>query len=442
MTDFMGITIVQKSDLKRKAVKAKKALILAGGAVTGGSFKAGGIKALADYMPAYKITNFDIFVGISSGSIIAAPLSAGIPPRSILRSLDGTSSHFTALHSLHFYQLNFEELLSRPLSFALKLGLTLPGKVLKAVSSSGAWLLPFVNGLNDFLKKPNIASYEQMLSPLKQSVGGFDFPALTSLLPSGIFDNSTLERYLRFNIERNHLTNDFKDAYKKTKKQLYICAMTVDGAKRVVFGHDEKSDVSISQAVMASTAMPGFYKPARIDGIDYVDGGVQETANIDVAVKKGAELIVCYNPFRPYQPEGFVENFSKAKRQKQLSDNGIMAVLNQIFRAFFYARLHGALEQFKVDPEFNGDIILIEPKSDDADFFMLNPLSMENRVKAAQLGFESVHDSITENYDDMKQVLAKYGIKMDRKQVDREYKTMMRKNVSEQKVQELLEERG
>ena len=76
--------------------------------------------------------------------------------------------------------------------------------------------------------------------------------------------------------------------------------MNLDTAERAVFGHDEDATVTISEAVQASTALPGFYNPARIRGVDYVDGGVRRTANIDVAIEHGADLIICYNPFRPF----------------------------------------------------------------------------------------------------------------------------------------------
>ena len=57
---------------------------------------------------------------------------------------------------------------------------------------------------------------------------------------------------------------------------------------------------ALVQAVQASTALPGFYRPARIAGGDYVDGGIRRTANIEVAIEQGADLIICYNPFRPF----------------------------------------------------------------------------------------------------------------------------------------------
>lgn len=400
----MGITIVQKSDLKKVKKDAPKALILAGGAVTGGSFKAGGIKALNDYFTNFKVTDFDIFVGISSGSLIAAPLLGGISPESILRSLDGTSRHFSPLTGWHYYRPNFLEWIARPFEFFVK-----------AIASPLEFLLK----------------------------GRMDFPSLLSILPSGVFDNGPIEEYLRANIEKNNLTNDFKTAQRLTGKRLYICAMELDSAKRVIFGPDEKSDVTISEAVQASTAMPGFYKPAKLQGIDYVDGGVQETANIDIAVEKGAELIVCYNPFRPYDPtkikEDLNEKIKEAKGRGNMAQSGVIEVLNQIFRAVFHSRLHVALDHFRDDPSFKGDIILIEPRADDSAFFRLNPLIFSNRIEAARLGFESVRNSIEARFDEVSKIFAAYGIEMNRQGVEDEFKKMSRPGVSELELVALLE---
>ena len=127
-----------------------------------------------------------------------------------------------------------------------------------------------------------------------------EVPALTNHMPSGFFDNASLERWLRRSLERMRLPNDFRAFQRKRPSRLYITACDLDTAERVIFGADENCEVTISQAVQASSALPIFYKPARINGVDYVDGGVRHTANIDVAIEKGADLIICYNPFRPF----------------------------------------------------------------------------------------------------------------------------------------------
>jgi predicted acylesterase/phospholipase RssA len=144
-----------------------------------------------------------------------------------------------------------------------------------------------------FLKDPTYTNFETMSKEVAKFVTPRRrAPSLFYGLPSGIFDNLQIERYLRENMSRNKLPNDFRELHKQRGKELYITAMNLDTAERVVFGHDEVSDIPVSQAVQASTALPGFYKPARIKGIDYVDGGVRHTANIDIAIDHGADLII------------------------------------------------------------------------------------------------------------------------------------------------------
>lgn len=437
----MGITIVQKSDLTERHPRAKKALILAGGALTGGPFKVGGLKALNDYLTDFSVNDFDIFVGISSGSMIAASLIGGIRPESMLKSLDGTSRHFSQLHSWHCYRPNLGEMIARPIKFFMQAASWLPEGMIRLARHSH-WRNGFIGSVWNFVSSPSLYSYEELISPIREIIRDGDLPSLVALLPSGLFDNAPLEAYIRDNIRRNKLTNDFEETFELTGKRLYISAVRLDGAKRVVFGPDEDSSLTISQAIQASTALPIFYKPARINGIDYVDGGVQETANIDTAVKKGARLIICYNPFRPYEPDQFVDGFKrKHGGGRRLAAEGIMTVINQIFRAVFYTRLHVTLDRFERSDDFTGDIILVEPRSDDAAFFALNPLSLRNRVEAAKLGFESVRNSIDDSYDDLKEVLKAYGIEMSRAGVEEEYRRISRPGASGRYVQKLLEGR-
>ena len=176
--------------------------------------------------------------------------------------------------------------------------------------------------------------------------------------------------------------------------------------------------------------------------MDYVDGGVQETADIDVAVAKGSTLIICYNPFRPYEAGEFVEGFSKSRvAGRRLAAEGWMAVMNQILRAVLHARLKVVLEGFRASQSFKGDIILIEPRADDRAFFVLNPLSLRNRIEAARMGFESVRNSIEDKYDEIKAILSAHGIGMNRQGVESEFEKLMSSDLSEIEVQTLLEGR-
>lgn len=427
----MGISIVQKSDLTKKRPNAKTALVLAGGAVTGYTFKIGGLKALNDFMVNRKVTDFDLYVGLSAGSALALAMAAGIGPEEVLKSVVGSSRMYTQLSPLHVYWPNWREYIGRPITYLYNRATYIPG-ILYDVARS----IPFIKGeLKDkflnLMSHPTYSNLEDLLEPLAKVIySSRTMPSIAEAFPSGIFDNRPLEQYVRSNIERNHLTNNFKVLKRLRKKSLYIVATVLDTAEREVFGYDEKNDVTISEAVQASTALPGFYKPFRLKGVDYVDGAVRRTANLDLAISKGAELIVCYNPFRPFNNELVLEYLREENRYvtkgKRLSQLGLFMILNQSIRTLFHTRLQYSMEHYQKSPHFHGDIILIEPKADDSLFFELNPLAFWQRAKAAKCGFNSVRESIESYFEPISKIFNAYGIEISRERVDLDYSEITR----------------
>src|SRR5947207_15986235 len=117
----MGLTIVHKSDLATRRTNPRIALVLAGGAITGGAYKLGGLKALDDFLVNRKTTDFDTYVGLSAGAFLAAPLAGGVTPPEMLRALEATSEDFTYLSPLDFYTPNLAEFARKPLEFVVDL---------------------------------------------------------------------------------------------------------------------------------------------------------------------------------------------------------------------------------------------------------------------------------------------------------------------------------
>lgn len=416
----MGITIVQKSDLSVRKKNAKIALVLAGGAVTGAAFKLGGLKALDDLLVNRKTTEFDTYVGLSAGAMLAGPLGAGVSPAEMLKSLEGKSTEFTRFGLADFYNPNIRDLVERPAQFALDLLSFLPGTISDLVAQMPDLARKIEKPLANALRNPHLGTVQEILAPIGETLAKRrNFPSPLDYLPSGFFDNSTIERYLRQNFDNAGIPNDFRDLYRLTKRELYIGAMNLDTAERVIFGHDEDTSATVSEAVQASTALPGFYKPARIKGVDYVDGGVRRTANIDVAIEHGADLVICYNPFRPFsnRVRRAEKNGGRVVEGRPLADTGLLAVVNQVFRTLLHSRLQYGLRQYQDDPNFRGDILVIEPKESDVHFFRLNALAYWQRLRAAQYGYISVTESIQQNYELIKQILESYGILMTRRQV-------------------------
>lgn len=440
----MGITIIQKSDLTRKKQKPKIALVLAGGAVSGAAFKIGGLKALNDYLVNKKLTDFDMYVGISAGAILAVPLCGGISPEEMLASLDGKSKKFTQLSPYEFYYPNWPEYATRPFKFIYGHLSFLPGILFDLIRASPKLKDEFIENSIEFLKKPSYSNYERLTKPvLKVAFTRRTIPALGELLPSGIFTNDRIEKYLRENMKRNKMPNNFRVLKRMTGKSLYVSAMDLDTAERVIFGPDEKNDVDISEAVQASSAIPGFYKPARIKGVDYIDGGVRKTANTSLAIEKGADLVICYNPFRPYNNELVLEYLREENKyiskNKHLSEWGLGTVLNQVFRTLFHSRLQAGLKNMASDSTFDKDIIVIEPAEDDSDFFTINPLFFWNRAKAAKLGFDSVRESIEKKYKEIATILSAYGLEMTRDVVAGDVSAINRANQDDSVIMEVLE---
>lgn len=441
----MGITIIQKSDLTVRKPGAKIALVLAGGAVTGGAFKAGGLKALDDFLVNRKTTDFDIYVGLSAGAFLAAPLATGVSPAEMLRSLEGSSEEFTMLRAGEFYNLNLAEFIEKPLRYVVDLATFVPGSILDFLAESPRLLEALRTPLADYVRQPSWKNLTRIFRPITRGMMSTrDFPFPLDYLPSGLFDNRSIESYLRQNTEHRGLPNDFRVLYRTRKRELYIVAMNLDTAERVVFGHDENNSATISEAVQASTALPGFYRPARLGGIDYVDGGVRRTANIDVALEHGAQLVICYNPFRPIYnrviPRPTGEPGMYTFEGVPLASRGLIAVLNQVFRTLLHSRLQYGLREFQQDPRFHGDIILLEPQEMDTQFFRMNPLAFWERRRAAEFGYLSVTQSIERQFERIRQILESYGIQLTRRETREKLTQIRRMPLEEGTPSPLLED--
>ncbi len=407
----MGITLIQKSDLNRPKKNPKVALVLCGGAISGGAFKLGGLIALNSFLANRKTTEMDMYLGISAGAFLSGPLSAGIGPEELFLSIRGESERIDQFRPTDFYYPNYRELVGK--------GLRAVRDAVNFVPRTAITTSQFVQRnrrklkslAKDLVNHPNQTNLERLLEPLiLQVLHTYELPHIFSYLPSGLFDNSRIEKFMRRNLERNGLPNTFRLMKLERNNELYICATNLDTAEGVVFGHDEDTSVTISQAVQASTALPGFFKPARLNGVDYIDAGIRKTANISTVVRKKADLIICYNPFRP-----FVDNLAE-KMQGELtniSDMGFISVLNQTFRTLLHTRLRVGLEKLKLDPSFQGDVIVIEPQETDLTYFNINPVAFWNRTEAALLGFKSVRSSLERHYPKLVRLFRAYGIETD-----------------------------
>ncbi len=408
----MGITIVQKSDLSKPKRDPKVALVLSGGAVSGGAFKLGGLRALDRFMVNRNVKDFDMFVGISAGAVIATYLANDISVEEIHRSLIDRQGPLDAVRPFEFYSLNKADILKTPFHLLGDMVSITSRKIYGFLACNNIFRKQFRAQLAACASNPNSETLERFVSYcFERKELAVNHPSLPwHYLPNGIFKTDRIERSTRKNFKKNNLSNDFRELFRRTGKELYIVAMNLDSAKRSIFGHDQINTIPVSKAMQASIAFPLFFKPVTIDGVDYIDGAVIKTTSMDFAIEKGADLVICYNPFRPFNHESFDANNPEGRKRISIAQDGIAAVINQVMRTLLHTRLMHGIKLYRENPDFKGDIILVEPTEHDDRFFDMNPFSLNSRRKASARGYESVSNSLKKNYAALQEILGAYGI--------------------------------
>jgi NTE family protein len=362
----------RKSGRRRRS---KTALVLGGGGFTGGVYEIGALRALDLLSVNRTVNQFDVYVGTSAGSFVAAMTANGITPEEMMRVVNQQVP-------TPFRDVDVGTLL-RPnlLEFAWK-AVRLP------LHSAGL--------LRSF------ASQIGQISAMDVVLG------LAEALPSGIYSGNGIERYVRQVLSDPDRADDFR----LIESELYLVATDLDTCERIVFGAEDWDDVPISSAVAASTALPMVYKPVEVKGRELVDGGIVSTTNIDIAVEAGAKFVVVVNPLVP-----FVNEFDKkiptlfGSRVRRVSDMGFPQIGYQTFKLLAYQRLHEVARQW--EQKYPGvDIVLIEPEPNDELMFQTSIMNFSSRVDIARHGFQSVTLKLAEDYEHFREVCERHGIEI------------------------------
>ena len=392
-----------KGRARRAPRRSKTALVLGGGGFTGGVYEIGALRALDLLSVNRTVNQFDVYVGTSAGSFVAALTANGITPEEMMRVVNqGVPTPFHDIDVGTVLRPNI-------LEFA-KTGLMLPYRAARLIGELG---------------------------PQWRSVSFMDVVlGLAEGLPSGIYNGSGIERYIREVLSDPDRSDDFR----AIDPELYVVATDLDTCERIVFGADGWDDVPVSRAVRASTALPMLFNPVRVNDRELIDGGIISTTNVDVAVEAGAKLVVVVNPLVPY-----VNDFSTdirtplGSRVRRVSDMGFAQIGYQTFKLLAYQRLHEMARQWENRyPGF--DIVLIEPEPDDELMFQTSIMDFTNRIGIARHGFESVTLRLAEDYETYKEVLGRHGIEISATRVQKVVKHVTREKEKTRAWRRILEQ--
>ena len=354
-------------------VKPKIGLALAGGGPLGAMYEIGVLMALDEALLGFDLNEVDIYVGVSAGSFITAGLANGITPAEIYRLfIENESVDGDVLKPEVFLKPAYREYSRRARS-------------VPALFAAGLW--------------------RYVTSPFKR--GAMDsFAGLSRAIPTGIFDNEAISRFLESAFNQPGRTNDFR----RLKHKLYSVATDLDTGQSVKFGGPGADHVPISEAVQASSALPGLFPPVEIDGHYFVDGALRKTLHASVALEDGAELVICINPLVPFDADN-ARRRGKAEMEK-LVEGGLPVVLSQAFRAIMHSRMQVGLSKY-VTQYKDADVVLFEPTSDDAEMFFTNLFSYATRKRVCEHAYQRTRLDLLKRRYELEPLFARHGIALD-----------------------------
>lgn len=308
----------------------KVGLVLGAGGVMGGAWLTGGLEALVRET-GWDPGSADYIVGTSAGSMMGSLLASEIPPWFMVAHSNGEV---------------FE-------------GLEGPdGREAAAASRSGGAIFRIER------RFPRIGpgSWSMIANGLSRPTARTPTAVLCGLLPEGVISTEPLKDTIR-----RAVPGAWPD-----HPNLWVIASDYATGRRVPFGRPDAPNAEIGDAVAASCAIPGFYRPVTIGGKRYVDGGVWSTSNLDILAGASLDLVICLNPTSSLHPP---QAWNPAHR------------VAGVFRRTS-GRVLGS--EAKLLRAAGKEVVLVQPTDEDHAVMGANLMATRNRNGVIQKAIETV----------------------------------------------------
>ncbi len=242
----------------------KLALCASGGGITGLYFELGVLKCLEDCCSPGALNAFDLYFGISAGSVAVGMLANGYAVGEFMAAISGEPGGRIPQVDLNLLDTSHLDVR----------GLTAPLRQLFTIAGHGAAEL--LRGRLPFSLESLVFEYGDLIHPP--------------------FCTDGFEDLIRRSFSRPGCTNDFREL----PRRLFVGATDQDLKEHVLFGEAPHERVPISRAIQASMSLNPVFSSTEIDGRYYEDGAVTRTSNFGDAIRKGANLIFALDPLVPY----------------------------------------------------------------------------------------------------------------------------------------------
>jgi NTE family protein len=309
-------------------------LVLGAGGVLGGAWLTGGLHAIASETE-WDPSSAEYIVGTSAGAMIGVLVAAGVPPWFMVAHSRGAV--FDGLHGPD----------GRPAAGADRAA----GAVFK---------------LHRGLPQLGPGSLRMAATALANPLRHTPLQMLAGWLPAGLISTDSLAETVRRAVRGRWVEHP----------SYWAVACDYGSGRRTPFGRIDMPHVDVAEAVAASCAIPGFYRPVRINGRRYVDGGVCSASNLDLVAGRGLDLVICMNPLSGRggpvlrDPLGWLPALSRVANRRRLEH-----------------------EERKVR-RFGTRVAIIEPTTEDHAAMGLNWMSAEGRRRVIETAERTVAEQL------------------------------------------------
>ncbi|HPF73014.1 MAG: patatin-like phospholipase family protein [Rhodanobacteraceae bacterium] len=359
-------------------------LAVAGGGPIGGMYELGALRALERAIVGLRLSDLDVYVGVSSGAFLAAGLANRMSASDMCRVFLAAGDRP-------------EEVRFRPEAF-------LRPAFAEYVRRAAGLPHVLLNWWLELFKHPSDVRISELVGRLGE------------LVPTGLFDNEAIEEFLRESFSQRGRSNDFRELGRK----LFVVAVELDSGDTVRFGSEGWDDVPISQAIQASSALPGLYTPVEIRGRHFVDGALRRTMHASVALDQGIDLLIGINPLVPFDAKGD----RVGEMPERLARGGLPAVLSQTVRAMLQSRVEVGLAKY-AQRYPDTDQLVVEPNADDAEMFFTNVFSYSSRQRVSEHAYAVTLADLGQRREQLAPLLARHGLRLDEQVLDHPEPCMM-----------------
>ena len=246
----------------------RRGLVLGGGGVLGAAWMVGALQALQDEI-GVDARDFDAYVGTSAGSILTALLGAGVSVADLVNHQRGDQFESGRLAGFHF-------------DYAEAAGGDRPTR-----------------------SRPGLGSRELLIHNARQLHQLPPTAVLSAFLPEGRGNLDAVGALISHVVPDGWVARD----------GVTIVALDYDTGERVPFGRRGVCSATLSEAVMASCAIPGWYQPVRIGDHRFIDGGAWSSTNLDLLAGEGLDEVFVLAPQASFDADTPTQWATRLERQ-------------------------------------------------------------------------------------------------------------------------------